>query len=68
MDKQRVLPARPDLLTLKEVAATLQVSVWTAYEWAAAGYPDFPRAIRLRNRQIRVRREDLAAWLEECAA
>jgi predicted DNA-binding transcriptional regulator AlpA len=52
------------LLTLDDLVAELDVSKWTLYEWARKGAPYFPSAVRLPNRQIRVRRADLEAWLE----
>ena len=48
------------LLTMKDVATELQISVWQAYELAKR--PDFP-ALHI-GRLVRVSRDGLAEWVE----
>ncbi len=55
-------------LTIREIAEDLGVSTSTVYKWSARGRPFFPRSIRLRNGDIRVRRDCYEAWLEEMEA
>ena len=50
-------------LTVRDIAEDLAVSLSTVYKWSSRGQPDFPRAIRLRNGDIRVRRDWYEAWL-----
>jgi predicted DNA-binding transcriptional regulator AlpA len=52
-------------LSIRQIAADLGVSTSTAYKWSARGAPWFPRCIRLRNGDIRVRRDWYEAWLAE---
>jgi predicted DNA-binding transcriptional regulator AlpA len=56
-------PATPRWLSVKEIAADLGISVSTAYKWSARGDPWFPRSIRLRNGDLRVRRDWYEVWL-----
>ena len=51
-----------DLDTLTEL---LGVSTHTLYKWAAAGYPAFPRRLRLRNRSIAVTCKSTKVWMLE---
>lgn len=50
-------------LTIRQIAADLDVSVSTAYKWSARGAPWFPRSIRLKNGDIRVRKDWYETWL-----
>lgn len=50
-------------MTIRQIAADLAVSPSTVYKWSARGQPWFPRAIRLRNGDVRVRRDWYEAWL-----
>lgn len=52
-------------LTVKDIADDLGVSLSTIYKWSSRGQPDFPRAIRLRNGDLRVRRDWYEAWLKK---
>jgi predicted DNA-binding transcriptional regulator AlpA len=52
-------------LSIREIAADLGVSISTAYKWSARGAPWSPRSIRLRNGDIRVRRDWYETWLGE---
>ena len=52
-------------LSIRQIAADLGVSASTAYKWSARGKPWFPRSIRLRNGDIRIRRDWYEAWLAE---
>jgi predicted DNA-binding transcriptional regulator AlpA len=52
-------------LSIQQIAEDLGISVHTAYKWSARGGPYFPRTIRLRNGNIRVRRDWYEAWLAE---
>jgi predicted DNA-binding transcriptional regulator AlpA len=52
-------------LSIRQIAVDLGVSTSTAYKWSARGAPWFPRCIRLRNGDIRVRRDWYEAWLGE---
>jgi predicted DNA-binding transcriptional regulator AlpA len=55
-----------DLMTVREVLAELNgVSRDTFYRWRQLGVA--PPAIRLPNGELRVRRRDLAAWLDRLA-
>ncbi len=55
----------PRWLSIRQIAADLDVSTSTAYKWSARGAPWFPRSIRLRNGDIRVRRDWYEQWLAE---
>jgi predicted DNA-binding transcriptional regulator AlpA len=58
-------PASGRWVTIREIAADLSVSPSTVYKWSARGGPWFPRAIRLRNGDIRVRRDWYETWLAD---
>lgn len=54
------------MMTVKEVLAELNgVSRDTFYRWRQLGVA--PPAIRLPNGELRVRRRDLASWLDDLA-
>lgn len=53
----------PRWLSIRQIAADLGVSLSTAYKWSARGEPWFPRSIRLKNGDIRVRRDWYEVWL-----
>lgn len=55
-------------LSIRQIADDLGVSSSTAYKWSARGGPWFPRSIRLRNGDIRVRRDWYEAWLASLEA
>ncbi|HTK66807.1 MAG TPA: helix-turn-helix domain-containing protein [Pseudonocardia sp.] len=58
--------AGSELMTVKEVLAELNgVSRDTFYRWRQLGVA--PPAIRLPNGELRVRRRDLASWLDDLA-
>jgi excisionase family DNA binding protein len=64
-----VSPRRPlgppnprEHLTIPEVCTELKVSRSTFYDWRAKGRA--PRCLRLPNGDLRIRRDDLDAWLE----
>ena len=48
-------------LTVDQLCAELQVARSTFYQWRQVGKA--PRCIRLPNGAIRIRRDDLDAWL-----
>ncbi len=50
-------------LSIRDIADDLGISVHTVYKWSARGEPDFPQTIRLRNGDLRVRRDWYEAWL-----
>jgi len=50
-------------LSVKDIAADLSISIHTAYKWSSRGEPWFPRTIRLRNGDLRVRRDWYEIWL-----
>ena len=52
-------------LSIRQIAQDLGVSTSTAYKWSSRGQPWFPRSIRLRNGDIRVRLDWYEAWLDE---
>ena len=52
-------------LSIRQIASDLGVSSSTVYKWSARGAPWFPRSIRLRNGDIRVRRDWYETWLGE---
>lgn len=56
-------PSR-EQLTIADVCAELKVSRSTFYYWRQIGKA--PKCLVLPNREIRVRRVDLDAWLESC--
>jgi predicted DNA-binding transcriptional regulator AlpA len=51
-------------LNIRQIAEDLGVSTSTAYKWSARGAPFFPRCIRLRNGDIRVRKDWYESWLD----
>ena len=55
-------------LSIREIAEDLGVSTSSTYKWSARGRPFFPRSIRLRDGDNRVRRDWYEAWLEEMEA
>jgi excisionase family DNA binding protein len=57
-------PSR-EQLTIAEVCAELKVSRSTFYYWRQIGKA--PRCRVLPNREIRIQRCDLEAWLDSCA-
>jgi predicted DNA-binding transcriptional regulator AlpA len=65
LDEEDVVPSsRPTRwLSIRQIAADLGVSTSTAYKWSARGQPFFPRCIRLRNGDIRVRVDWYESWL-----
>jgi len=56
--------ASREKLTIAEVCAELKVSRSTFYYWRQVGKA--PKCLVLPNREIRIRRTDLDAWLEAC--
>jgi predicted DNA-binding transcriptional regulator AlpA len=58
----------PRWLSVREIAADLSVSMHTVYKWSAKGEPWFPKTIRLRNGDLRVRRDWYEAWLKHLEA
>lgn len=52
-------------MTIRQIADDLSVSLNTVYKWSARGWPWFPKAIRLRNGDVRIRRDWYEAWLAE---
>ena len=50
------------LLTARDVARLLQISVRQVWRWNASGA--LPRPVRLGGRVVRWRAEELAAWVE----
>jgi predicted DNA-binding transcriptional regulator AlpA len=60
-------PARatrePRLLTLAAVCAELGIARSTFYQWRQLGRA--PRCIKLPNGELRIRRADLDAWIEQ---
>ncbi len=50
-------------LSIRDIADDLGISMHTAYKWSARGEPDFPRTIRLRNGDLRIRRDWYETWL-----
>ncbi len=68
MAVQRLAPqhsAGREQLTIAEVCAELKVSRSTFYYWRQIGKA--PRCLVLPNREIRIRRSELDAWLSSCA-
>jgi predicted site-specific integrase-resolvase len=56
--------ASADLMTVPDVLAELRdVSRRTFYRWRELGLA--PACIKLPNGELRVRREDFAAWLDD---
>lgn len=52
-------------LSIREIARDLGVSGSTVYKWSARGSPFFPRSIRLKNGDVRIRRDWYESWLSE---
>jgi len=50
-------------LSVKDIATDLSISIHTAYKWSSRGEPWFPRTIRLRNGDLRVRSDWYEVWL-----
>jgi excisionase family DNA binding protein len=63
--REQLDPAAHEHLTIAEVCAELKVSRSTFYYWRQTGRG--PRCLVLPNREVRVTRSDLRAWLETCA-
>lgn len=64
MPAQDSLHADP-LLTTQEVAAIIGSPWESVRKWAARGYPDYPRSVRLPNGHLRTRVSNLDQWLAE---
>jgi predicted DNA-binding transcriptional regulator AlpA len=60
-EKRSYSPSR--WLTIREIAADLDISLSTAYKWSARGEPWFPRTIRLHNGDLRIRGDWYDTWL-----
>ncbi|MFJ2645959.1 helix-turn-helix transcriptional regulator [Streptomyces sp. NPDC087420] len=56
--------ARPQMLKLPEVLTEIGMSRAAFYRMRAR--KQTPRIVKLPNGQLRVRRQDLDAWLESC--
>ncbi|MFD5792450.1 helix-turn-helix transcriptional regulator [Streptomyces diastatochromogenes] len=54
---------RDEKLTVKEVLADLKVAPSTFYRWRQLG--NGPRAIKLPNGDVRIRRSEYERWLAE---
>jgi excisionase family DNA binding protein len=54
----------PEYMTVKQLAAVLQVPVSTIYQWRYTG--DAPPGMRVGG-HVRFRREDVRGWLDQCA-
>lgn len=52
-------------LTVNDIADDLRVSTSTVYKWSSRGQPFFPRSIRLRNGDLRVRQDWYEQWLTD---
>ncbi len=52
-------------MTIRQIADELSISPSTAYKWSARGWPWFPKGIRLRNGDVRIRRDSFETWLGE---
>jgi predicted DNA-binding transcriptional regulator AlpA len=52
-------------MTIRQIADELSISFSTAYKWSARGWPWFPKGIRLRNGDVRIRRDWYESWLAE---
>lgn len=51
-----------DLITSKELADLLRVSIWTVYHWRMRG--EGPAGVRVGHR-VRYRVRDVYAWLDQ---
>lgn len=56
--------ARDEMLKLSEVITELRISKSTFYDWRAKGRA--PRCLKLPNGDLRVRRSELARFLDSC--
>jgi predicted DNA-binding transcriptional regulator AlpA len=57
-------PGRPGRwIGIRQIADDLGVSTSTVYKWSARGAPWFPKSIRLKNGDIRVRQDWYEHWL-----
>ena len=56
------------VLHLQDLAEWLHESTHTLYKWAAIGYPEFPKRLRLRNRRVAVTCKATKAWLAAVAS
>ena len=57
-------PEPTHLLSMRDLSDRLDTPIDSLYKWSRRGFPDFPRALRLPNGQIRVRVQDLNDWIE----
>jgi predicted DNA-binding transcriptional regulator AlpA len=64
-DEERMAPSSTASrwLSIRQIALDLGVSTSTTYKWSARGRPWFPRCIRLKNGDIRVRTDWYESWL-----
>jgi len=51
-------------MSIKQIADDLGISLHTAYKWSACGGSYFPKSIRLKNGDVRIRRDWYETWLE----
>lgn len=58
-----VAPRRGELLTISEVGVEFGISRTTLYKLRKAGA--FPKPIRISQRKLRFRREDIEGWLSQ---
>lgn len=56
-------PKREIMYSVEDLAEYCGVSTSTVYKWVAKG--DFPKYLRLPNRQIRVLSGDLQKWIHD---
>jgi excisionase family DNA binding protein len=56
-----------DLMTIREVAEVLKVSTSRIYSQRSEGHPFFAGKGVAVGRHVRYRREDVIAYIEECA-
>ncbi|MDN5914911.1 MAG: helix-turn-helix domain-containing protein [Pseudonocardia sp.] len=61
----RTTGGRVEQLTVDQLCEELQIARSTFYQWRQVGKA--PRCLRLPNGAIRVRRDDLDAWLAALA-
>jgi excisionase family DNA binding protein len=60
---ERTIRTTVEQLTVDQLCAELQVARSTFYQWRQLGKA--PRCVRLPNGAIRIRRDDLDAWLAD---
>jgi predicted DNA-binding transcriptional regulator AlpA len=60
---ERIPAGRGRWITIRQIAEDLGVSSSTVYKWSARGAPWFPKSIRLKNGDIRVRQDWYDHWL-----